>query len=117
VVPALDDFPCFCRVERRISPLTCAAYERDVRALLAFLEAESIAAVGDAGAPDLRRFLADEAASPRRDGHRGARVPPSLSTCAPEDRARRVAPSAVLVVRSTSHATERKSGCMFFRWL
>jgi site-specific recombinase XerD len=55
-----DDFVNFCRVERRLAPLTCSAYERDVRACRAFLEAEGIYRWGDVRPPDLRRFLAAE---------------------------------------------------------
>jgi site-specific recombinase XerD len=32
VFNALADFLIYCRVERRLSELTCRAYERDVRA-------------------------------------------------------------------------------------
>jgi site-specific recombinase XerC len=34
VIEELDDFLHHCRVERRLAPLTCQAYERDVRACL-----------------------------------------------------------------------------------
>jgi site-specific recombinase XerD len=34
---ALADFLRHCRLERRLAGLTCSAYERDVRACLAFL--------------------------------------------------------------------------------
>jgi site-specific recombinase XerD len=37
-----DDFVNFCRVERRLAPLSCSAHERDVRACRAFLEADGI---------------------------------------------------------------------------
>ena len=57
----LDDFLNFCRVERRLAPLTCSAYERDVRACRAFLEAEGIHRWGEVRPPHLRRFLAAEA--------------------------------------------------------
>jgi site-specific recombinase XerC len=33
----LADFLHFCGVERRLAPLTCKAYERDIRALFAVL--------------------------------------------------------------------------------
>ena len=59
--PELDDFLRFCAVERRLAPATCRAYERDVRACLTFLQKDSLTALGDVRAPDLRRFLADEA--------------------------------------------------------
>jgi site-specific recombinase XerD len=57
----LADFLDYCRLERRLAPLTCSAYERDVGACLAFLEREGIVTVGEVGPADLRRFLADEA--------------------------------------------------------
>ncbi|MCE7894751.1 MAG: hypothetical protein DYH12_34450 [Sorangiineae bacterium PRO1] len=56
----LEDFLHFCRVERRLAPLTCAAYERDVRACLAFLQRSGVDELGSVRVPDLRRFLADE---------------------------------------------------------
>jgi site-specific recombinase XerC len=34
----LADFPDYCHIERRLAPLTCSAYERDVGACVAFLE-------------------------------------------------------------------------------
>jgi site-specific recombinase XerD len=58
---ALSDFIIFCRVERRLSELTCGAYERDVRACIAFLRTQGIATVAEIRTPDLRRFLAEEA--------------------------------------------------------
>jgi integrase/recombinase XerD len=57
----LADFLDYCRVERRLAPLTCSAYERDVGTCVAFLEGEGIVAVGEVRPPHLRRFLADEA--------------------------------------------------------
>jgi site-specific recombinase XerD len=36
----LVDFLRFCVVERRLAPLTCAAYERDVLACLGYLEGQ-----------------------------------------------------------------------------
>lgn len=58
---ALSDFIVYCRVERRLSDLTCRAYERDVRSCLKFLSAAGITALDEVRTPDLRRFLADEA--------------------------------------------------------
>jgi site-specific recombinase XerD len=58
---ALSDFLVYCRVERRLSELTCGAYERDVRACLEFLRTQGIATVAEIRTPDLRRFLAEEA--------------------------------------------------------
>ena len=50
----------FCRLERRLAPLTCSAHERDVGACLAFLEREEIEDLAEVRPADLRRFLADE---------------------------------------------------------
>src|SRR5579883_2906817 len=58
---ALDDFLAYCRIERRLAPLTCSAYERDVTACLRFLQTTGIHSWGDVRPPHLRRFLADEA--------------------------------------------------------
>jgi site-specific recombinase XerD len=57
----LDDFLHHCRVERRLAPLTCSAYERDIRACLAFLRENGIELLGSVRPPDLRAFLAAEA--------------------------------------------------------
>src|SRR5919201_3906386 len=56
----LADFLDYCRVERRLAPLTCSAYERDVGACIAFLEREGIVTVREVRPADLRRFLAAE---------------------------------------------------------
>ena len=58
---ALSDFIIFCRVERRLSELTCKAYERDVRACIEFLGSQGISALVEIRTSDLRRFLAEEA--------------------------------------------------------
>jgi site-specific recombinase XerD len=58
---ALSDFVLFCRVERRLSDLTCKAYERDVRACIEFLRSQGISTLLEVRTSDLRRFLADEA--------------------------------------------------------
>ena len=42
---ALSDFIIFCRVERRLSELTCKAYERDLRACVEFLRSQDISAL------------------------------------------------------------------------
>lgn len=57
----LDDFLTFCRIERRLAPLTCSAYGRDVRACIEFLKARGLTAVDEVRPADLRAFLADEA--------------------------------------------------------
>ena len=38
----LADFLRFCRSERRLAPMTCSAYERDVSACLGYLRRERI---------------------------------------------------------------------------
>jgi site-specific recombinase XerD len=58
----IDDFLRHCSVERRLAPLTCSAYERDVRACHAFLAGAGIASWAEVRPPDLRRFLAAEVA-------------------------------------------------------
>jgi site-specific recombinase XerD len=59
---ALNDFLTYCRIERRLAPLTCTAYERDVTACLRFLHAQlGIRTWQEVRPPHLRRFLADEA--------------------------------------------------------
>ena len=50
----------YLRVERRLAPLTCSAYERDVGACIAFLEREGIDTLGEVRPGELRRFLAEE---------------------------------------------------------
>lgn len=57
---ALADFLDYCRIERRVAPLTCSAYERDVGTCIAYLEREGLVAV-DEKPLYLRRFLAEEA--------------------------------------------------------
>jgi len=56
----LADFLDYCRIERRLAPLTCSAYERDVGTCIAFLERQGIVTVGEVRPADLRRFLVDE---------------------------------------------------------
>ena len=56
----LADFLDYCRIERRLAPLTCSAYERDVGACIAFLEREGTVTVSEVRPMHLRRFLADE---------------------------------------------------------
>jgi integrase/recombinase XerC len=58
---ALEDFMHHCRIERRLAPLTCSAYERDVAACMRFLQAAGIHEWAAVRPPHLRRFLADEA--------------------------------------------------------
>jgi site-specific recombinase XerD len=56
----LADFLRFCRSERRLAPMTCAAYERDVSACLAYLQGEGIRDLGEVKVTHLRAFVADE---------------------------------------------------------
>jgi site-specific recombinase XerD len=58
----LEDFLHHCRVERRLAPLTCSAYERDVRACQAYLSAEGFGSWAEVRPAHLRRFLAAQAA-------------------------------------------------------
>ncbi|MEX2556651.1 MAG: tyrosine-type recombinase/integrase [Actinomycetota bacterium] len=58
---ALTDFLDYCQIERRLAPLTCSAYERDVAACLRFLQAAGLREWAAVRPLDLRRFLADEA--------------------------------------------------------
>ena len=53
------DFLRFRRFERRLAPMTCSAYERDVFACLAYLEAEGIE-LAEVQVTHLRAFLASE---------------------------------------------------------
>jgi len=55
------DFLHYCRIERRLADLTCAAYERDVKACVRFLNEHGIDELRLVRPPDLRRFLAAEA--------------------------------------------------------
>jgi site-specific recombinase XerD len=55
----LADFLRFCRLERRLAPMTCSAYERDVSACLAYLQAERIE-LAEVKVTHLRAFLASE---------------------------------------------------------
>jgi site-specific recombinase XerD len=56
----LADFLDYCRIERRLAPLTCSAYERDVGTCVGFLEREGLVTVGEVRPLHLRRFLAEE---------------------------------------------------------
>jgi site-specific recombinase XerD len=56
----LADFLRFCRSERRLAPMTCSAYERDVSACMAYLQGEGIRDLGEVKVTHLRAFLADE---------------------------------------------------------
>jgi site-specific recombinase XerD len=56
----LADFLRFCRSERRLAPMTCAAYERDVSACLDYLQGQRIEDLAEVKLTHLRAFLADE---------------------------------------------------------
>jgi site-specific recombinase XerD len=56
----LADFLRFCALERRLAPMTCSAYERDVSACLAHLQGQGIRDLGEVRVTHLRAFLADE---------------------------------------------------------
>ena len=56
----VENFLHFCRVERRLAPLTCSAYERDIKACVRFLSEHGIGDLALVRAPDLRGFLASE---------------------------------------------------------
>jgi len=55
----LADFLRYCSSERRLAPMTCSAYERDVSACLAYLQGEGIE-LADVKVTHLRAFLAEE---------------------------------------------------------
>ncbi len=56
----LADFQRFCASERRLAPTTCAAYERDVRACLDYLQAQGVRDLAEVRVIHLRAFLAVE---------------------------------------------------------
>jgi site-specific recombinase XerD len=56
----LADFQRFCASERRLAPMTCSAYERDVSACLDYLQGEGIEDLAEVRVTHLRSFLADE---------------------------------------------------------
>jgi site-specific recombinase XerD len=56
----LADFLRFCASERRLAPMTCAAYERDVSACLDYLQGQGIHDLGGVKVTHLRGFLAEE---------------------------------------------------------
>jgi site-specific recombinase XerD len=55
----LADFLRFCASERRLAPMTCSAYERDVSACLDYLQGQGIE-LAEARVTHLRAFLAEE---------------------------------------------------------
>ncbi len=56
----LADFLRFCASERRLAPMTCAAYERDVSACLDYLHGQGIEDLAEVKVTHLRAFLAEE---------------------------------------------------------
>jgi site-specific recombinase XerD len=56
----LADFLRFCEMERRLAPMTCSAYKRDVSTCLAHLQAQGIRDLAEVKVTHLRAFLADE---------------------------------------------------------
>jgi site-specific recombinase XerD len=56
----LADFLRFSESERRLAPTTCAAYERDVSACLAYLQSQGIRDLGSVKVTHLRALLAEE---------------------------------------------------------
>jgi site-specific recombinase XerD len=56
----LADFLRFCASERRLAPMTCSAYERDVSACLGYLQGEGIEDLAEVKVTHLRAFLAEE---------------------------------------------------------
>ncbi len=61
MIEELDDFVHHCRVERRLAPLTCQAYARDVRACCSFVQAAGVESWPQVRLVELRQFLAAEA--------------------------------------------------------
>src|SRR6266536_364059 len=56
----LADFLRFCASERRLAPMTCSAYERDVSVCLDYLQGEGIEDLAEVKGTHLRAFLAEE---------------------------------------------------------
>ena len=56
----LADFLRFCASERRLAPMTCSAYERDVSACLDYLQGQGIEDLAEVKVTHLRAFLAEE---------------------------------------------------------
>jgi integrase/recombinase XerC len=61
VIEELDDFLRHCAIERRLAPLTCSAYERDMSACQAFLAGAGLASWNQVRPAHLRAFLTVEA--------------------------------------------------------
>ncbi len=56
----LADFLRFCASERRLAPMTCSAYQRDVSACLDYLQGQGVRDLVGVKVTHLRAFLAEE---------------------------------------------------------
>jgi site-specific recombinase XerD len=56
----LADFLRFCASERRLAPMTCSAYERDVSVCLDYLQGQGVEDLAEVKVTHLRAFLAEE---------------------------------------------------------
>jgi len=56
----LADFLRFCESERRLAPMTCSAYQRDVSACLDYLQGQGVRDLVGVKVTHLRAFLAEE---------------------------------------------------------
>ena len=56
----LSDFLRFCAVERRLAPLTCSAYERDVSACLGYLQVQGFEDLSEVRPTHLQRVTAHD---------------------------------------------------------
>lgn len=56
----MKDFLRFCASERRLAPMTCSAYERDVSACLDYLQGRGIERLAEVKVTHPRAFLAEE---------------------------------------------------------
>jgi site-specific recombinase XerD len=80
----VEAFVRFCRFERRLAEQTCRASEPDVGACLRYIRSQGVESWSEVRPPDLREFLADEAApaggvQSGPDGRRAQRLLPLLS--------------------------------------
>ena len=77
----LADFLRFCRSERRLALMTCAAYERDVSACLDYLQGQGIRDLGDVKVTHLRAFLAEEQKRRPAASSQARTTEPARGTC------------------------------------
>lgn len=73
----LQRFLCHLQDERRLSPLTCATYRRELERLLAFCQGQRIGHFGDLSAHDVRVMIAAR----HREGAEGRTIQKMLSAC------------------------------------